>query len=324
MHSLVQVMTSVRPSGRAVSSPVTGWNQPAATHDAASFIAGAANVGYTFNWFYLDAAHIAYAVSGRDPIRQANVDPTLPTWGTGTTEWQGFLPPAAHPHEIDPPQGWFTSWNNKPAPGFGAADDQYGYGPVFRSQSLDNAITRQLSLNGGRLTRAGLVAAMESAATVDLTGAAVLPELLATVNPASQPPAIRAMLTELGAWLADGAGRKKAAPGDAEYRHAGAVAAMDHLEPQLAQAAIRPLVLPVAEPAFARVCEPGQPHAEPVQHIHVVQLVAERTGFIAKDDSGDDCRRAMTQETPAQAIHCETGEGEGKQYGHVVGDERVV
>ena len=219
-----------------------GWNQPAATHDAASFIAGAANVGYTFNWFYLDAAHIAYAVSGRDPIRQANVDPTLPTWGTGATEWQGFLPPAAHPHEIDPPQGWFTSWNNKPAPGFGAADDQYGYGPVFRSQSLDNAITRQLALNGGRLTRAGLVAAMESAATVDLTGAAVLPELLATVNPASQPPAIRAMLTELGAWLADGAGRKKAAPGDAEYRHAGAVAAMDHLEPQLAQALFGPVL----------------------------------------------------------------------------------
>ena len=74
-----------------------------------------------------------------------------------------------------------------------AADNQYGYGPVFRSQSLDNAITRQLSLNGGHLTRAGLVTAMESAATVDLTGAAVLPELLATVNRASQPPAVRAM-----------------------------------------------------------------------------------------------------------------------------------
>jgi hypothetical protein len=91
-------------------------------------------------------------------------------------------------------------------------------------------------LNGGHLTRADLVSAMESAATVDLTGAAVLPELLATVNPASQPPEVRAMLTELGAWLADGAARKKAAPGDAQYRHAGAVAAMDHLEVQLAQA----------------------------------------------------------------------------------------
>ncbi|MEA2504307.1 MAG: hypothetical protein QOG36_1350 [Actinomycetota bacterium] len=212
------------------------WNQPAATHDAASFIAGASNVGYTFNWFYLDAAHIAYAVSGRDPSRFPTADPTLPTWGTGATEWQGFLSPAAHPHEVDPPQGWFTSWNNKPAPGFSAADNQYGYGPVFRSQSLDRAIARQLSLKGGHLTRADLVSAMESAATVDLTGAAVLPELLATVNPASQPPPVQAMLTELGAWLADGAARKKAAPGDAQYRHAGAVAAMDHLEVQLAQA----------------------------------------------------------------------------------------
>ncbi len=119
---------------------------------------------------------------------------------------------------------------------------------MFRSQSLDNAIARQLSLTGGRLARAGLVTAMESAATVDLTGAAVLPELLATVNPASQPPAVRAMLTELGAWLTDGAARKKGAPGDAQYRHAGTVAAMDHLEPQLAQTlfgtVLRDLTLP--------------------------------------------------------------------------------
>ncbi len=212
------------------------WNQPTLTHDAASFIAGTANVGYTFNWFYLDAAHIAYAVSGRDPIRSPGVDPTLPSWGTGGAEWQGFLSPGAHPHEVDPPQGWFTSWNNKPAPGFSAADDQYGYGPVYRSQSLDAAIAQQLAAKGGHLARADLVAAMERAATVDLTGASVLPELLQSVDPATQPPAVRAMLTELGAWLADGAARKKAAPGDAQYRHAGAVAAMDHLEVQLVQA----------------------------------------------------------------------------------------
>jgi hypothetical protein len=56
------------------------------------------------------------------------------------------------------------------------------------------------------------------------------------------------VLTELGAWLTDGAARKKGAPGDAQYRHAGAVAAMDHLEPQLAQAlfgtVLRDLTLP--------------------------------------------------------------------------------
>ena len=67
------------------------------------------------------------------------VDPNLPTWGTGGSEWRGFLPSSRHVHEINPPQGFFDSWNNKPAPLFSASDNQYGYGPVYRVQMLTDA-----------------------------------------------------------------------------------------------------------------------------------------------------------------------------------------
>jgi acyl-homoserine lactone acylase PvdQ len=213
-----------------------GFGSPTMTHDAKSWMASAANVQYTFNWFYVDNRDIAYYVSGLDPIRRPGVDPNFPTWGTGVAEWQGFLSANAHPHEINPPGGFFTSWNNKPAPGFSAADDQYGYGPVYRSQSLNEQINRQLTLHNGRISRADLVVAMETAATVDLTGSQVLPELLAEVNGRPEPPEVMAMVIQLQGWLASGAHRLKTNPGDRQYADAAAIAVMDELFPRLLQA----------------------------------------------------------------------------------------
>ena len=34
----------------------------------------------------------------------------------------------AHPHGVDPASGLIVNWNNKPAPGFSAADDNWSYG----------------------------------------------------------------------------------------------------------------------------------------------------------------------------------------------------
>ncbi len=68
-----------------------GWGQPAVTHDVTSWMASAAKIGFTFNWFYVDDRDTGYFVSGLDPIRPANVDPNLPTWGTGNAEWTGSL-----------------------------------------------------------------------------------------------------------------------------------------------------------------------------------------------------------------------------------------
>ena len=54
-----------------------------------------------------------------------------------------------------------------------AADDNYAYGPLFRSMPLDDRI--QQVLNGGsKMTLEKLIDAMEDAGTVDLRGDKVL------------------------------------------------------------------------------------------------------------------------------------------------------
>jgi acyl-homoserine lactone acylase PvdQ len=218
------------------------WGDPGLTHDAASWTAGAAEVGYTFNWFYVDDHDIAYFNSGLDPVRPSGVDPNLPTWGTGQAEWQGFLPPSAHPQAINPPAGVLTSWNNKQAPEFSAADSQYGYGPAFRVQMLDAQIARQLAAHGGKLTRADLVRAMETAASQDLDGLTTLPELLPYLAAREEPAGVRRMLDVLAAWDAAGDHRRKAAPGDAQYAEHAAVAIMDVLQEKLIRAMFDPIL----------------------------------------------------------------------------------
>jgi acyl-homoserine lactone acylase PvdQ len=217
------------------------FGEPALTHDARSWMVGASKIGYTFNWFYADDRDIAYYVSGRDPVRPASVNPNLPTWGTGKTEWRGFLPPSRHVHEIDPPQGFFDSWNNKPAPGFSAADDQYGYGPVYRVQMLTAQIRHQFALHQGKITRAELVQAMETAASQDLDGLTVLPALLRAVHGRTEPAGVRQMLAVLAAWHASGAHRVLATPASTQYDHAAAVAIMDQLMPTVIRAIFGPL-----------------------------------------------------------------------------------
>ena len=41
--------------------------------------------------------------------------------GTGQYDWRGFLSQEQHPHEVAPKSDTFLNWNNKPAPGWGAA-----------------------------------------------------------------------------------------------------------------------------------------------------------------------------------------------------------
>lgn len=217
------------------------WGNPALTHNARSWMAGASHIDYTFNWFYADNRDIAYYVSGRDPVRPSFVDPSLPTWGTGKSEWRGFLPASRHVHQIDPPQGFFDSWNNKPAPRFSAADDQLGYGPVYRVQMLTAQIRHQFALHHGKITRADLVQAMETGASQDLDGLTIGPALLRAAHGSAEPAGVTRMLAALRTWLAGGAHRILASPGAKQYRGAAAVAIMDQLTPTLTRALFNPL-----------------------------------------------------------------------------------
>lgn len=212
------------------------WGEPKLTHSAKSFERGAQEVTYTFNWLYVDSKNAAYYVSGKDPIRAKGVNPNLPTWGTGKAEWHGFLPASKHVHETNPKQGFFVSWNNKPAPGFSAADDQYGYGPTYRSQMLVDLLKHEMKVTHDKLTRADVVKAMETAASQDLDGLTVLPRLLAFVKGHNEPAGVASMLKVLAAWHADGAHRLKASASSKQYQQHAAVAIMDELEPNLIEA----------------------------------------------------------------------------------------
>jgi acyl-homoserine lactone acylase PvdQ len=219
-----------------------GWGEPKLTHGPKSWERSAAKIGYTFNWFYVDSKHTAYFVSGRDPLRAAHANPNLPTWGTGDAEWHGYLPASKHVHQIDPKQGFFVSWNNKPAPGFSAADDQFGYGPVYRSQMLVTQLKHQIKLTHHKLTRADVVKAMETAASQDLDGLTVLPQLLDYVKGHHEPAGVRQMLAVLARWHKLGAHRRKTNTLEAQYAQHAAVAIMDELEPNLIESVYNKLL----------------------------------------------------------------------------------
>jgi acyl-homoserine lactone acylase PvdQ len=164
--------------GRELDSAVgfARINDPDVTTDARSFMQAFAGVDYTFNWFYADDTDIAYYGSGLLPVRAAGANPDLPRWGDPAFDWRGFLAEPDHARDVNPEQGYLSSWNNKQAPAFSAADGTWGYGPVYRSQLLDRRV--QALLDAGPVTRDRLVGVVQDAAVADLRAEVLLPLLL--------------------------------------------------------------------------------------------------------------------------------------------------
>ena len=79
-------------------------------------------------------------------------------------------------------------------------------------------------------------------ASQDLDGVTVLPQLLGYLGSRPEPAGVAAMVAELKGWLAEGAHRKKAKAGDAQYAHAAAVATMDELVPNLIESLFDPIL----------------------------------------------------------------------------------
>jgi len=174
-------------------------------HGPLDFFKAANHLETTFNMAYLDSKHIAYFSTGRLPVLAPGTDPSLPTFGTGEYDWKGWLTEAQHPHEVDPVGGnpandVFTNWNNKPAPGWGAASDNYGYGAVHRVQLFTGFTTG--------MTEASNVTIMNHAATQDLRAVKVWPTIAKVLAGGPAPNALAQeganMLTE---WVASGSSR---------------------------------------------------------------------------------------------------------------------
>jgi acyl-homoserine lactone acylase PvdQ len=220
-------------------------NDPGAIHDPQSFMDAASEIDFGFNWAYVDARHIAYQQSGWYPIRARGTSPDFPVLGTGQYDWRGRLASAEHPHVVD--QDYLVSWNNRQAPGWSAADDQYAYGSVQRAQLLDRFVRAGLR-DGGKLRLEDLVHAMGEPATQDVRGVKVLPALLRAVG---TPPdaASRQALATLRDWMLHGAHRRDL-DGDGRYDDDAAVTLMDAWWPRLVRAEFEPAL---HAPAFAAV-----------------------------------------------------------------------
>ncbi len=251
VHGVVQGWSSVNGEPVAISRQDATTNHdidqfvgylefgmPSISGTPSGWMKAASDISYSFNWFYLNSKDIAYYVSGRDPIRNPHVNPNLPTWGTGQAEWQGFLSFAAHPHAINPPNGYLVSWNNKPAPGFSASDDLYAWGPVFRSQLLTNGLVSYLKLHHNRLDRAQVAQVAENAATQDLDAYTLIDPILKLIGPSlnsTTPTGVDQMIGQLQNWAAAGYHRIKASPVDTQYQNAAAIAIWDQLYPGLVE-----------------------------------------------------------------------------------------
>ena len=203
--------------------------------NARAFLKAAAVSPQTFNTFYADDEHVAQITTGRLPQRAPGVDPGLPTDGQGNFEWRGFLKAKAHPQAVLK-AGVLNNWNNKPARGFPAADDQWAYGSIGRVDLLNDntAKVRRHSL-------ATLTGAMNAAATQDVRAMKFVP-LLARLLKGGTAPSVRAtrMLELLEEWRAQG-GSRLDRDLDGKIDHPGA-AILDSAWNRLADAAMTPVL----------------------------------------------------------------------------------
>jgi acyl-homoserine lactone acylase PvdQ len=202
---------------------------------AREFFRAAAVSPQTFNTFYADDDEAAMITTGRLPIRARGVDQGLPTDGRGNHEWRGFVTPKEHPHGVVR-SGVLNNWNNKPARGFPASDNQWTYGPVGRVDLLNQNTAKRR-----RHTLATLTGAMNAAATQDVRAMTFVPLLAELLRGGTAPsPRATRMLELLEDWNRQG-GSRLDRDLDGRIDHPGA-AILDTAWSRLADAAMVPVL----------------------------------------------------------------------------------
>jgi acyl-homoserine lactone acylase PvdQ len=236
-------------------------NEPGVVTGVKGFKKAVFNINFLFNWSYVDANHIAYALSGAMPQRARGTSPDFPISGTGKYDWQGYdpkthdaewLPFDKHPQAVDP--DFLVSWNNKQAPEWAAADDKYDYGSIFRSQMIADHIRHDLK-GKEKMTIAQLVQAMEEPATEDLRADKVLPLLVKAIG-TPKSARLKSALAELKTWRSHGSHRRDL-DRNGEDEETPAIELMDAWWPKLLQAEFKPALGAKAYEALEGMLETG-------------------------------------------------------------------
>ncbi|MER5392721.1 penicillin acylase family protein [Saccharopolyspora sp. NPDC002686] len=221
------------------------FNDPGAITSAQDFQRAAHDINFTFNWFYADATDTAYFNSGANLVRKPVVDPSMPIAGDPAYEWDGWNPAdntanytrfEQHPNSIN--QDYYTSWNNKQAPG--TAGDRAEKNAVQRGDLLDSRVRERIEA-GGKFNRVTLTQVMAEAGVTDMRAERVLPDLLRLIDrePINDPDTA-ALVEKLRTWLADGGRRVETEPGSRRYAHAEAIELLDAWWPLLVRGQFEP------------------------------------------------------------------------------------
>jgi acyl-homoserine lactone acylase PvdQ len=219
------------------------FNDPAQIKGPTDFQRAAQDIGYTFNWFYTDAKHIAYFNSGANPQRPKGIDHNFPVTGKRKFEWRGFdpdllteklTPPSQHPQVVD--QKYLVSWNNKQARGFRGSDSNT-YSSAYRSLLLEDRL-KPLIKGKRKTTLAEMVNAMELAGSTDLRAHVDLPLALRIIGKPGDS-SLRRAVDELRAWQRSG-GLRKDANQDGVYEHSDAIKLLDAWWPLWVRSQFRP------------------------------------------------------------------------------------
>jgi hypothetical protein len=147
------------------------------------------------------------------------------------------VPVDKRPHVKNP--DYLVSWNNKQAPGWAAADDNFSYGPDHRQAMLVRFVRR--ALKGGRKVELyQLVQSMEEPATQDMR---VLRDFPTIARVAGKPKdaALRDALALLERWRRAG-GHRRDLDKDGRYDDDAAVTLMDAWWPRLSEAIFGPAI----------------------------------------------------------------------------------
>lgn len=220
------------------------FNEPGQIRDAKSFQDATAAVGYTFNWFYVDDQDAAMITAGWLPTRSKRSTGQLPI--DGAKAWKDWnpatwtsarLPQSNHPQRING-QPFFTSWNNRQAPGFAGSDTSL-FSSVYRSLMLDEQLESRLQ-GGAKVSLPQVVDAMSRASVTDLRGQELVPLALKIMGDGTDATTRRA-ISLLKAWGAAGYTREDR-DGDGKYDHAEAIRILDAWWPRWARAEFRPVL----------------------------------------------------------------------------------
>lgn len=116
---------------------------------AAEFEAAAHKVVTSHNFFCATKdGRIGFWYCGAHPVRKKGHAPHLPQDGGGDMEWEGILPVGKWPHEVDPVDGFFGNWNNKPARSWPSV----GFGKIFWGKKILEVLESEEKVSFERFT----------------------------------------------------------------------------------------------------------------------------------------------------------------------------